>query len=298
MEKNNTFEREITNYITERSPGEIKSIVNNMRELMAYYRCAILEVETKFNVLNVQFSLQHERNPIESIKTRLKSPDSIFEKLQRKNLPLTLEAVSNNLNDIAGVRVICSFVDDIYMLADCLIQQDDITLLEKKDYIQTPKENGYRSLHLIVEVPIFLQNEKRNMKVEVQLRTIAMESWANLEHKLRYKKELDNHVALQTSDALTECAAMSALLYTKMQKIRDIIEAELISLQIKTEYRKNVRRQKNRCFQRFFNIWWRLLGSNQRPFACEANALPAELSLHLFYLCIITLKFIKIKYLF
>ena len=226
MEKNNTFEREITNYITERSPGEIKSIVNNMRELMAYYRCAILEVETKFNVLNVQFSLQHERNPIESIKTRLKSPDSIFEKLQRKNLPLTLEAVSNNLNDIAGVRVICSFVDDIYMLADCLIQQDDITLLEKKDYIQTPKENGYRSLHLIVEVPIFLQTEKRNMKVEVQLRTIAMESWANLEHKLRYKKELDNHVALQTSDALTECAAMSALLDTKMQKIRDIIEAE------------------------------------------------------------------------
>ena len=112
------------------------------------------------------------------------------------------------------------------MLADCLIQQDDITLLEKKDYIQTPKENGYRSLHLIVEVPIFLQNEKRNMKVEVQLRTIAMESWANLEHKLRYKKELDNHVALQTSDALTECAAMSALLDTKMQKIRDIIEAE------------------------------------------------------------------------
>ena len=106
----------------------------------------------------------------------------------RKKLPFTLEAIENNIFDIAGIRVVCSFVDDIYMLADCLLQQDDITLIERKDYIKNPKRNGYRSLYLIIEVPIFLQNEKKIMKAEVQLRTIAMEFWANLEHQLRYKK--------------------------------------------------------------------------------------------------------------
>ena len=144
---------------------------------MARYRCAIMEVETKFRILDEQLSLQKERNPIESIKTRLKSPESIRGKLKRRELPLTLDSIENNLNDVAGVRVICSFVDDIYMLADCLIQQDDIELLETKDYIKHPKPNGYRSLHLIIQIPIFLQNEKRLMKVEVQLRTIAMEFW-------------------------------------------------------------------------------------------------------------------------
>lgn len=125
------------------------------QEMMARYRCAIMEVETKFRVLDEQLSLQKERNPIESIKTRLKSPESIRGKLSRRNLPLTLDSIENNLNDVAGVRVICSFVDDIYMLADCLIQQDDIELLETKDYIKNPKPNGYRSLHLIIQIPIF-----------------------------------------------------------------------------------------------------------------------------------------------
>ena len=194
------------------------------QELMSRYRCAIMEVETKFKVLNEQFSLQHDRNPIESIKTRLKSPDSILEKLHRKNLPLTLASVENNLFDIAGIRVICSFVDDIYMLADCLTSQDDITLLAKKDYIRNPKENGYRSLHLIVEVPIFLQDEKRNMKVEVQLRTIAMEFWANLEHRLRYKKDLPENVLAATESSLWECAEISSMLDEKMQGIRNVVE--------------------------------------------------------------------------
>ena len=192
--------------------------------LMSRYRCAIMEVETKFRVLNEQFSLQHDRNPIESIKTRLKSPESILEKLRRKNLPLTLSSIEENLFDIAGIRVICSFVDDIYMLADCLISQDDITLVEEKDYIRNPKGNGYRSLHLIVEVPIFLQDEKRNMKVEVQLRTIAMEFWANLEHRLRYKKDLPEEVLSATENSLLECADISAMLDKKMQGIRDVVE--------------------------------------------------------------------------
>ena len=161
-----------------------------INQLMSYYRCAIMEVETKFKVLNEQFSLQYDRNPIETIKTRLKSPEGIVKKIKRKDLPFSLQSIEENINDIAGIRVICSFPEDIYLLAECLLKQDDITLIEVKDYIKNPKESGYRSLHLIIEVPIFLENEKKNMKVEVQLRTIAMDFWASLEHKLRYKKDI------------------------------------------------------------------------------------------------------------
>ncbi|MEE1319501.1 MAG: GTP pyrophosphokinase family protein, partial [Ruminococcus sp.] len=145
-------------------------------------------------------------------------------KLERKNLPLTIESIENEIFDVAGIKVICSFVDDIYMLADCLLQQDDIKLIKKKDYIKNPKKNGYRSLHLIVEIPIFLQNEKRFMKVEVQLRTIAMEFWANLEHKLRYKKNLSDETAKMIAQELNDCAEMSEVLDNKMQKVRDVIE--------------------------------------------------------------------------
>lgn len=140
------------------------------RELMAYYKCAIMEVETKFNVLNEEFSLQYDRNPISAIRSRLKSFYSIQDKLQRGGFPLTVESIEKNLHDVAGVRVICAFPDDVYMLAGALLKQDDITLISKKDYIRNPKENGYRSLHLIVEVPIFLEHNKKIMKVEIQLR--------------------------------------------------------------------------------------------------------------------------------
>lgn len=189
------------------------------RKLMAYYTCAMMEVETKLNVLNEEFSLQYDRNPISSIKTRLKSFDSIIEKLQRKELPMDdFDVIEQNLNDIAGVRVICSFPEDVYMLAESLLKQDDIRLLERKDYIASPKANGYRSLHLIVEVPIFLAQEKRLMKVEVQLRTIAMDFWASLEHQLKYKKELENTEELTRE--LLECAEVSAALDAKMEEIR------------------------------------------------------------------------------
>lgn len=201
-----------------------KEMLMQAQEMMSRYRCAIMEVETKFRVLDEQLSLQKERNPIESIKSRLKSPESIQEKLRRRSLPLTLESIEANLNDVAGIRVICSFVDDIYMLADCLTQQDDIRLLMTKDYIKNPKPNGYRSLHLIVEIPIFLQNEKRFMKVEVQLRTIAMEFWANLEHRMRYKKDVDEDILKKTSDELWQCAKASAELDARMQAIRNMIE--------------------------------------------------------------------------
>ena len=128
---------------------------------MSYYQCAIMEVETKFKVLNQEYSLEYDRNPIEGIKTRVKSYDSILRKIRRKNIPMTLEGIEENIRDIAGVRVICSFPDDIYELAESFLRQDDITLIERKDYIKNPKESGYRSLHLIVQVPIFLQNTKK-----------------------------------------------------------------------------------------------------------------------------------------
>lgn len=191
------------------------------QQMMAFFRCATMEVETKFKVLNEEFSLKYDRNPIESIKTRIKSPESILNKLKRRNLPLTVDSIVENLNDIAGVRVICSFPEDIYLLAECLLKQDDITLIEIKDYIQQPKCSGYRSLHLIVEVPIFLAQEKKPVRVEVQLRTIGMDFWASLEHKLMYKKSVPEDVAATLSQELLDCANISASLDLRMQKIRN-----------------------------------------------------------------------------
>ena len=190
------------------------------RELMSYYRCAMMEVETKFNVLDEELSLQYDRNPIETIKTRLKSPESIVEKLTRRGYPLTVESIEKNLNDIAGVRVICSHPSDIYRLSDAFLRQDDITLLERKDYIANPKPNGYRSLHLIVETPIFLHDQKKLMKVEVQFRTISMDWWASLEHKIRYKKGLPEVEYVERE--LYECAEISAQLDARMEKLQTI----------------------------------------------------------------------------
>lgn len=212
------------NDFTEEKLELFKENTKQYRELMSYYGCAMLEIETKFRVLNLQFSLEQDHNPIETIKTRLKSAESIMGKLRRKNLPMNVEAIEENLNDVAGIRVICPFISDIYMLADCLLEQDDIKLIEKKDYIKQPKENGYRSLHLIVEIPIFLQDEKRFMKVEVQLRTIAMDFWASLEHRLRYKKEMNPQVLEMLAVELKGCADDSASLDKRMETVRDYIE--------------------------------------------------------------------------
>ncbi|MEE0434284.1 MAG: GTP pyrophosphokinase family protein [Peptococcaceae bacterium] len=193
-------------------------------KLMAYYRCAIMEIETKFNVINEEFSVLYERNPIENIKSRLKEPSSIIDKLDRKGFPLSVESIEKNLFDVAGVRVVCSFVDDVYRVAEALIRQDDITLIERKDYIAQPKENGYRSLHLIVSVPIFLTSEKRMMNVEIQLRTIAMDFWASLEHQLHYKK--DYLFTPKMADDLKICADVSTELDKLMNNLCQQIHAE------------------------------------------------------------------------
>ena len=204
--------------------GMVEENAKPYRELMAFYKCASMEIETKFRVLDEQLSLEKEHNPIETIKTRMKSPESIARKMNRKKIPLNLRSLEENLFDVAGVRVICAFPEDIYFLEDCLLKQDDIRLVERKDYIENPKPSGYRSLHLIVEVPIFLKNEKRLMKVEVQLRTIAMDFWASLEHKLRYKKDIDSRLLGELSDELVQCSLDSARLDMKMQDIRQRIE--------------------------------------------------------------------------
>lgn len=215
--KERIFQNLDTQEISEVMLQETESFTN----LMVYYKCALMEIETKFRVLNEEFSMEHDRNPIESIKTRLKSVDSIVEKMHRRNIPFSTEAIEENLFDIAGIRIVCSFREDIYFLADCLLKQDDVTLIERKDYITNPKSNGYRSLHLIVETPIFLKNNKKMMKVEVQLRTIAMDFWASLEHKLKYKKDVDYESLTQE---LYECAEESAILDMKMDSIRKKIE--------------------------------------------------------------------------
>lgn len=189
--------------------------------MMAYYQCAIMEVETKFKVLSEQYSLEYDRNPIESIKTRVKSMESLLKKIRRKNIPLTIDAIEENIQDIAGVRVICAFQDDIYKLAKCFLDQDDVILIQKKDYIANPKPSGYRSLHLIVKTPIFLKEGKKMITVEVQLRTIAMDFWASLEHKIYYKFE--GQAPEYISRELKECADMVSALDDKMLSLNEAI---------------------------------------------------------------------------
>ena len=203
-------------------PEEIFFEDGRYRQLMMEYRCAILELETKFRVLDTEFSLQHNRNPIETIKTRLKSPHSIVEKIQRKGWELSPESIEKNMSDIAGVRVICSFPEDIYTLARQLSQQDDILVVEVKDYIRDPKPNGYRSLHLILEIPIFLSQKKKHVRAEVQFRTIAMDFWASLDHKLKYKKDVQDPERIAAQ--LKECADIISGVDERMQQIRDQIE--------------------------------------------------------------------------
>ncbi len=198
--------------------------VRGFRELMTLYECAMLEINTKLDVLNKELTVKHGRNPFEYITCRLKSPQSIAQKMERYGVELTLDNIEKHLNDIAGIRVICSFPDDIYRLAEYLERQDDIKIIQTKDYIKNPKDNGYRSLHLIVEVPIFLSDHKKLMRVEVQFRTIAMDFWASLEHKLKYKKEIAD--AERISEELFYCAELISQLDGRMQQIRTKIEAK------------------------------------------------------------------------
>lgn len=208
------FENEEAHYL-------IAKRAHEYAKLMAYYRCALMEVETKFKVLNEEFSLRLDRNPIENIKSRLKRPISIRNKLKKYGYPLTMQNIEEQLHDVAGIRVVCSFPSDVYTIAEALLSQDDVTLIQMKDYIKNPKPSGYRSLHLIIEIPIFLAKEKRMMKVEIQLRTIAMDCWASLEHQIHYKK--DYLFTEEMASELALCADLSAELDERMEKLRKIV---------------------------------------------------------------------------
>lgn len=193
------------------------------RELQMMYSCALKEIKTKFEVLDTEFEARYKRNPINSISTRLKSTESIIDKLERYNKSFTLDNIVKYVNDFAGIRVVCSYIDDIYRIADALLRQDDVTLITKKDYISSPKENGYKSLHLIVSLPVFFNSRREEMKVEVQIRTIAMDFWASLEHQMKYKREIPDQK--QISDELKACAETIAETDQRMLSLRRRIEA-------------------------------------------------------------------------
>ena len=210
-------------------PDPLINQAYKFQEAMMMYTCAIREVKTKLEVLNDELSVRNSRNPIELVKSRVKKPVSIVEKLTRRDLPVSLESMMENLDDVAGIRVICSFLDDIYAVADMLARQDDVHIIAIKDYIRQPKSNGYRSYHMIVEIPVFFSDQKKWMRVEVQIRTMAMDFWASLDHQLKYKKEMQVY-SQEISEELRECADVIALTDQKMLNIRKRIEEQGITV--------------------------------------------------------------------
>ena len=195
----------------------ISSKLQEYQVMQQLYNSAIREVKTKLEILNDEFAVKHDHNPIHSIEARLKSIRSIANKLRNKNLAVSFESARENLYDIAGVRVICCYIDDIYSVAKMLLGQNDVTLIEIKDYIKSPKANGYRSLHLIISIPIFLSTGAVEIPIEIQLRTVAMDFWASLEHELRYKTNCN--IPERANAELLECAETIAKLDTKMQDL-------------------------------------------------------------------------------
>ena len=193
--------------------------VNSLLRMEQLYEAGIKEIRTKLEILDSEFKVKYDHNPIHHIESRLKKPESIIKKAIDKDVTLTEKEIMRHIHDIAGIRVICNYIDDVYVVAQLLINQDDIKLIKIKDYIQNPKDNGYRSLHLVLEVPIFLAEGVQPIHVEVQLRTIAMDFWASLEHKLKYKT--DNNAPEDIKKELIQCAMSISELDYKMQSIHN-----------------------------------------------------------------------------
>lgn len=225
----NEKEKSIISNIPNRENDERLLSAKSAQDLLAYkemrlkYVCALKEVKTKFEVLNTEFRVSNSRNPISSIKARIKTTSGIIEKLRRKGLDITVANMEQHIRDIAGIRIICSYIDDIYLLANALKSQNDITLIEEKDYIKNPKPNGYRSLHLIVSIPVFFSDKTENIYVEIQIRTIAMDFWASLEHQMKYKQSVSN--AEEINARLSKCAAVICQTDEEMLEIRKEIES-------------------------------------------------------------------------
>lgn len=203
--------------------ADFQRMVDDFFAIQCRYSAAMKEVQTKLEILDDEFQMKHRRNPIHHIESRLKSIQSMMEKLSRKQYAVSMQSAVENLTDIAGIRVICSYVQDVYTVARLLTSQDDVKLVELRDYIRQPKANGYRSLHLIVEIPVFLQDGRMMVPVEVQIRTIAMDFWASLEHSMRYKAQ--GLVPPDICEELQEVGEDIAVLDHKMQAIHDRIEA-------------------------------------------------------------------------
>jgi putative GTP pyrophosphokinase len=199
------------------SPGELREMRDDLQRFLLEYRFGMQEIETKIGILRDEFLLTHDYNPIEHVSSRVKSPDSLVEKVQRKGIDADFDSIRRNVTDIAGVRITCSFVSDAYRLFDLLTDQDDIRVLQVKDYIAHPKPNGYKSLHAILEVPVFLSTGRIDVPVEVQFRTIAMDFWASLEHKIYYK--YDTRVPAELLESLKDAADTAAELDERMQRL-------------------------------------------------------------------------------
>lgn len=206
--------------------------VLDFKGMMMEYSCAMREIQTKLEILGTEFAVKQSRNPISSIHTRLKSQTSIMEKMSRLHIPITRQNIEENLFDIAGLRVICAYIDDIYLIADALSARDDITVIQKKDYIQNPKPNGYRSLHLIVSIPVYFSDHVKNINAEIQIRTIAMDFWASLEHGIKYKKNAPD--AEKIIKGLKECADVIAVTDERMMELRKQMD-QTVSSRSETE---------------------------------------------------------------
>ncbi len=215
---------ELLHKLIQQHPDDSLEQFQAFREMSMMYQSAIREITTKLEILNDELSLRHNQNPIESIKSRVKTPLSIMKKLERKGKEISIESVADCIYDVAGVRVICSFIDDIYRVADMLRAQDDVTVIAIKDYIKNPKPNGYRSYHMIVEIPVFFSDRKQNLNVEIQIRTVAMDFWASLEHQLKYKTEIEH--AEKITEELKKCADVVAAADEHMMVIRKMVEQQ------------------------------------------------------------------------
>jgi len=227
LQENQSVRAAVLSSMDEQTALQFQKLSKEFVKLMSYYKCAMMEVETRFHALNEEYIFTFDRAPVSSIKTRLKTLPSVQEKMVRRNIPFTLEDMEQQLHDIAGVRVICAFPNDVYTMAKAFLEQDDIVLLERKDYIENPKPNGYRSLHLIVAVPVHLAGGKRMTKVEIQIRTIAMDFWASLEHQLRYKRDVE--FTEEMADELHQCAILSAQLDERMDALREKMQNRPVS---------------------------------------------------------------------
>lgn len=203
--------------------NDLRTLTDEFTGFMLSYKFGIDEVMTKINILKEEFAHRHDYSPIEHVSSRLKSPESILTKAARKGCELTLDGIRSDLHDIAGIRVTCSFISDTYKISDMIAAQRDVTVLQVRDYIAEPKPNGYKSLHMIIEVPVFLSDHVEQVKVEVQIRTIAMDFWASLEHKIYYKFNRDVPEALL--DELRQAASAANALDVKMERLHDEVAA-------------------------------------------------------------------------